>query len=367
MAYFEEDEDQRQNPRYSGGGSAAVRAGTGARGSGFTNFSALQGANTDTNARLLGASNPLTSNVRGELDKKQNEASAVGSGWKPKELGGIESLVASNNQDELKTGINQKFDGPRVGSIDLAGVQSFADMKKLGDPRAAGALMADKGSGYSGGQRAFDSALFSGATATGDINSQTQRFRDQSDDSDKLFSANVGKADTQAANASKGFRDALKSKYDRIIAGIDSRVGNELAGEKLATTKSNKGLADGYKNQVVGKTGLANRANQISQEESDWLGTLGGVIGTDTIARDGNYKRAGTETVFDPMLKYQQREARTQEAARAEMAKNEDLMTPAQKAESKKIADKMGIGSKGRAAVERGQRGNQKNKKEGSY
>lgn len=366
MAYFEEDEDQRQNPRYSGGGSAAVRAGTGARGSGFTNFSALQGANTDTNARLMGASNPLASNVRGELQKKQNEATHVGRAWQPAQMGGIDDLIKSNNQDELKRGINQRYEGPRVSSVDLAGVQSFADMKKLGDPNAAGALMANKNSGYSGGQRAFDSALFSGATATGDIRDQVSASQRTADEADKLFAENVGKADTNAASASKGFRDALQKKYENIMGGIDKKVAAELAEEKRATTKSNKGLADGYKYKTTGAVGSANRANQISQEESDWLGTLGGVIGTDTLARDGNYKRAGSEVVFDPWMKYMQGEARKQEAARAEMAKNEDIMTAEQKAESKRIADKMGIGSKGRAQVERGQRGNQKNKREGT-
>lgn len=296
MAYYD---DEEKNRRFVGGGSAAVRQGTGGRGSGgYTNMGALLQANQGFDSKLKEKAAGLESDALGQVGAKEKEAQGLKFDARQIDMQGVADLVGKDDQTSLRDGMNQKYDGPRESSIDLNKLQSFSDLKRLQDPNAAGAMMANPNDGYTGGQRAFDSALFGASTARGEINKNVEDITGKGAAADKLFADRVGGFDRAAEEASKGFRGQLGAYYDRLIRNVDDRV----AGEKKAESDAFKyGLpATDMMKQASGPMGTANRNNQVTEDEARQFGTLSALLGTDAIARDPNYQRAMANQVFSP-------------------------------------------------------------------
>lgn len=349
MAYRYDDEEQN---RFVGGGSAAIRAGTGARGSGFTNFNTLQQANTGFDKKLTDRVSALNQQTGSALDKKASEARSLS--WQPRQDSDqqIERMVNSGNQDAVRAGLSQNYAGPRESATKLNDLQSFAELRKLQDPNAVGALLADKSQAYTGGMRAFDSALFSGSGARGEALKGVDAATARDAEANKIFSEKVAGFDADAKNANSKFRKGLESYYDRIISGLDKRVADERFAESglvagaPQTAGTNRKLFDG-------KVGTANRANQITQQEADAISLLAGFTGRDSIARDANYRRAGVKEVYDPVLAAEQRRMAADKAARPAVERNQYVVSEDALARAERAMK--ATGQKGDAARARAQ------------
>lgn len=297
--------------RYIGGGSATVRQGTGARGSGrFTNMSSLLQANLGFDRSLKDKAGALGAEAEAKAGEKEREAQSLS--WDPHKThyAELHKMVGANDQAGLRAGMNQSYSGPRASSIDLNQMQSFSDLKKLSDPRAAGAMLAQPGAQYSGGQRAFDEALFGASTARGDINQQVDALTGRASAADKLFADRVAGFDDQAKTASAGFRDQLVRYHQQLLGNLDERVAAEKKAEADQFKRGKPGgignkkaqrSADGFETVLgssdniltpSGQLGLANRNNIMSQAEADRFATLASVLGTEALQRDPSYQRA---------------------------------------------------------------------------
>lgn len=323
MAYRYDDDEQQ---RFVGGGSASIRAGTGARGSGFTNFGSLQQANTGFDKKLTDRVSTLNQQTGAALDKKSGEANSLS--WKPRQDSDqqIERMVNAGDQESVRAGLNQRYAGPRQSSVNLADLQSFSELQKLQNPDNIGALLADKSQAYTGGMRAFDSALFSGSGARGEALKGIDSATAKDAAANKIFSDKIAGFDAEAKNANSKFRKGLEGYYDRIVGGLDKRVKDERFAESglvagaPSAAGTNRKLFDG-------KVGTANRANQITQQEADALALLAGFTGRDSIARDANYRRAGIKEVFDPVLAAEQQRMSADKAARPTVERNQDVVS----------------------------------------
>lgn len=349
MAYRYDDEDQRM----VGGGSAAVRAGSGARGSGFTNFSSLQQANQGFDRKLTDKVSTLNQETGAQLDKKTSEAQNLS--WQPRQesAASIERLVNSGNQQAIGAGLNQSYGGPRNSAINLAGMQSYNDLNKLQDARNVGQMIADPSQSYSGGMRAFDTALFSGSGARGEALKGVQAANERDASANKIFGDKIAGFDAQAKIANSQFRKGLENYYDKIIGTLDKRVGDERAAE---IAQGQAGAKTAGKNRLVfdGKLGTANRANQITQQEADALSLLSQFTGRDSITRDANYQRAGVKEVWDQALADHQKRLAADKAATGEVAKNREMLDDSQ---SERVEKSMkSTGQKGNAARARTQK-----------
>ena len=284
---------------YVGGGSAAVRPGTGRRGYAYTNFSDMLSANKDFDSKVTEKANALGRDLTEQGKKKTEEANSLSYTPKTTGLSEVANLVGANDQSALRSGMHQKYSGPRQSSINLQKLQSFGDLKKLGDAKSAGAMIADPKQAYTGGMRSFDEALFSGSGALGQVNKYVDTAKQQDDAANKLFADKVSGFDKSATDASRAFRGALQKYYQNLSSNLDDRVKQEIAAEANAFRYGKTKNPDAIK-VASGQLGMANRNNMVTQDEANRFATLAAVLGTEGVQRDPSYKRAMVQEISDP-------------------------------------------------------------------